>query len=309
MEIKIHRAGLLTTLQDLGRTKNRADGVPIGGATDSFAARVANALVGNPVGAALLELTLVGSELEFSADTVVALGGADFAGVPSWRPIHIRSGERLAIGPAHRGCRGYLAIAGGFETKSVLGSGGTYLAGGFGGFEGRALREGDILRAPPLARRVIGGWQIAARFLPTYTTPPTVRVIAGSAESDFEPGWGAGSFTVTPRSDRMGVRLSGAAWVRHGAKELLSAPVVPGTIQVPPDGQPIVLLADAQTLDGYPQIAHVITVDLPLVAQWRSGDEVSFEITTLSHAHELTLAREKAFAMLREGLAQKMRPV
>jgi antagonist of KipI len=307
MEVIVHRAGMLTTVQDLGRSGHRAAGVPLAGAMDPFALRVANLLVGNLENAPALEFTLRGPELEFSADTIVALGGGGFAALPSWQPIEVAAGTRLKFENAMTGCRGYLAIAGGFEVPRVLGSASTYARAVLGGHEGRALRDGDVLHAPALSRHVLGRWRIDERILPAYAASPVVRVVRGAQTGEFGSEFFATVFSISPKSDRMGVRLAGPALARAGTAELVSMTVVPGTIQVPPDGQPIVLMADAQTIGGYPQIAHVVGVDLPLVAQLRPGDTVRFRDITLAEAHELTFARERQLGMLHEGLAQKLR--
>ena len=306
MEIKILRAGMLTTVQDLGRRGHRASGVPLSGAMDAFALRVANLLVGNAENAAALEFTLRGPELEFSADTVVAVGGGDFGALPLWQPVHVAAGTRINFSAARLGCRGYLAIAGGFDVAPVLGSRSTYLRAALGGHDGRALRDGDGLHAPGLVPHVAGRWHIDERILPAYSAAPVVRVVRGAQADEFG-ALGDATFSVSQKSDRMGVRLAGPALGRKETGDLISMTVVPGTIQVPPDGQPIVLMADAQTIGGYPQIAHVIGVDLPLVAQLRPGDTVRFREIPLAEAHELTLARERALAILHEGLAEKLR--
>lgn len=307
MEITVIRGGMLTTVQDLGRSGHRAAGVPLGGAMDPFALRVANLLVGNPEGAAALECTLLGPELVFSADTVIALGGADFDGLVAWQPLTVRAGERVKLGAARRGCRGYLAVAGGIEVPPVLGSRSTYLRGGFGGFQGRALRDGDVVTALDVSRWMTDHWRIDARILPAYMSAPTVRVVRGAQMDDFGAAFFDAEFKILPQSDRMGIRLGGAKLARIGAVELVSSAVAPGTVQVPPDGQPIVLMADAQTIGGYPQAANVISVDLPLVAQLRPGDRVRFAEVPLEEAHRLALVREHVLAMLHEGLAQKLR--
>jgi antagonist of KipI len=305
MAITVVRAGMLTTVQDLGRRGHRSAGVPLGGAMDALALRMANLLVGNPEHAAVLEFTLTGPELTFSSDTTVAVGGGDFGGPPRWQPVRIRAGEQVKFGAARSGCRGYLAVAGGLEVPTVLGSRSTYLRAVLGGFEGRALRDGDRLHAGESARQFVGNWHIDERLLPAYSSAPTVRTVRGAQAGEFGGGLEEMEFKVTPKSDRMGVRLAGPAVARATTGELLSSVVVPGTVQVPPDGQPIVLMADAQTIGGYAQIAHVITVDLPLVAQLRPGDAIRFETVTLAEAHRLLLAREHGLALLREGLAGK----
>ncbi len=307
MEVIVQRAGMLTTVQDLGRCGHRAAGVPLGGAMDPLALRIANLLVGNAESAAALEFTLRGPDLKFSAETIVAVGGGDFGAVPLWQPITMPAGGRLAFGAARTGCRGYLAIAGGFDVAPVLGSCGTYLRAALGGHEGRALRDGDVLRAFNLMRHIVGRWHIDERILPGYGSAPVVRVVRGAQGEEFGAALFERTFAVTPKSDRMGVRLAGPALPRLDATELVSATVVPGTVQIPPDGQPIILMADAQTIGGYPQAAHVIGVDLPLVAQLRPGDTVRFHEVLLAEAHELALARERQLGMLHEGLAQKLR--
>lgn len=308
MEIKVIRSGMLTTVQDLGRPGHRAAGVPLGGAMDVFALRVANQLVGNAEDAAVLECTLLGPELGFGADTVIAVGGADFEGLAAWQPRLVRAGERVKLGAVRSGCRGYLAVAGGIDVSVVLGSRSTYLRAGFGGFEGRALRDGDRLKVPDVTRHLTNHWRIDARILPGYSAAPTVRVVRGAQLDEFGGALFAAEFRILPQSDRMGIRLGGDKLTRiGGAAELVSSAVAPGTVQVPPDGQPIVLMADAQTLGGYPQAAQVISVDLPLMAQLRPGDRVKFAEVTLEEAHQLAFVREHVLAMLHEGLTQKFR--
>lgn len=307
MEITVIRSGMLTTVQDLGRTGHRASGVPLSGAMDACALRVANLLVGNPENAAALECTFVGPELVFSADAVLALGGADFEGLESWRPIMVRAGDRVKLGAARSGCRGYLAVAGGLDVPTVLGSRSTYLRTGFGGMQGRALRDGDVLAAPDVTRHVTNHWRIDLRILPAYSAMPTVRVVRGAQLDDFGAAFFEPEFKILAQSDRMGVRLGGAKLARIGAVELVSSAVAPGTVQVPPDGQPIILMADAQTIGGYPQAAHVISVDLPLVAQLRPGDRVKFAEVSLDEAQQLLRRRDHDLAMLHEGLMQKFR--
>jgi antagonist of KipI len=304
--VEVLRAGMFTTVQDLGRRGHRANGVPCSGAADQFALRVTNLLVGNHEDQAALEFTLVGPELKFLHDTVVALGGGEFRGLPRWRPVAMRKGAILKIGPAITGCRGYLAIAGGVEVAPVLGSRSTYVRARLGGHEGRQLTNGDSLPVPDVRRTFSDHWRIDERIVPPYSGSAVVRVIPGAHAGQFDDGWTDRAFKVSTQSDRMGVRLIGASLQRNVAGDMLSAAVAPGTIQVPPDGQPIVLLADAQTIGGYPQLAHVISVDLPLVAQLRPGEEVRFVPVTLADARELVAAQERAIGLLREGLAQKL---
>ena len=303
--LHVVRAGMFTTVQDLGRTGHRAEGVPLSGAADALALRLANLLVGNPETAAGLEFTLIGPELEFAHDSIVALAGGQPGDLPCWQPFVVRSGTRLKVGPLRNGCRGYLAVAGGIEVPPVLGSRSTYVRAGFGGLSGRRLRDGDTLPVPATERTLAGHWHIDERILPAYTEAPTLRIVPGAQAGDFDPGWMDGEFEVRSQSDRMGVRLAGSPLIRRNARELTSAPVAPGTVQVPPDGQPIVLLADAQTIGGYPQVAHVIAFDLPLMAQVKPGGRVRFRLVPHAEAQRLALVREHALALLREGLKEK----
>lgn len=307
MEIVVRRAGMQTTVQDFGRIGYRADGVPLSGAMDAFALRLANILVGNDERAPALEFTLLGPELEFAGDALVAATGGEFGGVPLCQPTFVPANTTLKFSAARAGCRGYLAVAGGFDVARVLDSASTYLRAKLGGFEGRALREGDVLRTVPATRRVDSHWRIDPQILPAYSPNPVIRVLRGSQAAEFGRTFFESPYKVTAQSDRMGFRLKGPTLVRHSQAELRSGTVVPGTIQVPPDGQPIVLTADAQTIGGYPQIAHVVSVDLPLVAQLRPGDAMTFQEVLLDEAHELALARERSLAMLRHGVAQKIR--
>jgi KipI family sensor histidine kinase inhibitor len=303
--LSVLKAGMFTTVQDLGRPGFRASGVPPGGAADPIAARVANLLVGNPEEAAGLEFTLVGPELRFESAALVALGGAAFPGLPAWQPVRIPAGTELRLGPASRGCRGFLAVAGGVEVPPVLGSRSTYVRGGIGGRCGRPLRDGDVLGVAEYGRRIRGHWHIDERILPPYAHEPLVRIVPGAQSEEFDSALVTEVYRVTSHSDRMGLRLSGPPVAKRNGGGSTSSTVAAGTIQVPPDGQPIVLLADAQTIGGYPQVAHVIAVDLPLVAQLRPGDAVRFEAVTLAEAHRLALAREHALAVLRAGIAEK----
>lgn len=303
--VAVVRAGMFTTVQDMGRVGQRGRGVPLGGATDAFSLRVANIVVGNDERAAGLEFTLLGPELRFEVDTVIALAGADF-GQPRGRPLQVRAGETLKLGAAASGCRGYLAVAGGIAVPPVLGSRSTYVRAGLGGWQGRALRDGDLLPVGTAPRAPTGRWRIDERIWPAYSAVPCIRVLPGAQAEQFPDTWTEGEWQVTPQSDRMGLRLRGPALRRSVTGDLVSSPVVPGTIQVPPDGQPIVLLADAQTIGGYPQLGQAIAADLPLLAQVRPGDTVRFRLVSIDEAHGAVLAQEKALGLLKEGVAQKL---
>ncbi|HXA79686.1 MAG TPA: biotin-dependent carboxyltransferase family protein [Opitutaceae bacterium] len=306
--------GLLTTVQDLGRPGHRRQGVASGGAMDAFALQVANLLVGNTADAPALEFALTGPRLKFSGDALIALCGGEFGDLPDWRLVRVRAGGEISLEKCRSGCRGYLAVAGGFDVPRVLGGCGTDLRGGFGGHEGRALRAGDGLKVKPgaleahtLRPDAALHHFVAPEIRPAYSRSPTVRVVRGTEAGEFSGEFFQHLFTIEAHSDRMGLRLAGPQLERRSKMgELVSSPVAPGTIQVPPGGQPIVLMADAQTLGGYPKIAHAISVDLPLLAQLRPGDTVRFQEVALAEAHRFRLAREHTLAILREGLAQKL---
>lgn len=302
--IRVLRPGVLCSVQDLGRSGWRTIGVGPGGSADEMAARVANLLVGNSEDAAGLEFTLTGPELRFERDAWIAIGGGEFAGFASWTPQRVAAGTTLRIGEARQGCRGFLAVGGGIDVPKVLGGRGAHLRAGFGGGFGRALQAGDAL---PLgmgdAGAPRGRWRIDPRLLPRYSAEAEVRMIP-SGEFASEGG-AAGWFTASSRSDRMGLRLEESLPPRADSGNLASAPVAPGTVQVPPDGRPIILLADAQTIGGYPQLGQVATVDLPVVAQLRPGQRLRFRAISLAEARETLAARERGLAMLREGLKER----
>jgi antagonist of KipI len=277
---------------------------------DVVAARIANLLVGNDERAAVIESTLAGPALLFDSDTTVALGGGDFGAtvdgepVAPWHAFPVRAGATLALGNARQGCRAYIAVAGGVDVPCVLGARSTCLPARFGGHEGRALRAGDVFavnEAPPRhVRRAL-----ASTLRPEHRA--TVRLIAGAQldaldDSSRELLFGA-ELHVSSRSDRTGYRLDGAALRLRAPLELLSSAVTTGTLQLPPNGQPILLMADHQTTGGYPVLGQVATVDLGAVAQLRPGDAIRFAPVSLDDAQRLYLERERALDALRRVLS------
>ena len=315
--LTIVRAGALTTVQDLGRAHHRRAGVSLGGALDLHAARVANLLVGNPETAALLEITLGRARFCFHDDRLIAWCGGEFhfeAGgemIPAGRVCHIRSGEELEVAPAERGCRAWVAISGGIGIPPVLESRATDLRAGFGGWEGRALQDGDELPMGqssilPETTARIPSWGAPVDWSQTARERPILRVVPGPEWEEFGEESRAmflnERFTVSPKCDRMGARLEGIALRREKAEEGLSEAVAPGTIQVPNDGQPIILLGDCQTIGGYPRIGSVITVDLSIAAQLRPNDSVRFREVTRAEAVALFVERENDLQRFRVGL-------
>lgn len=312
--IEVVKPGTLTTVQDLGRRGFAAWGVGVGGALDPWAAAVANLAVGNPPEAALLECTYVGPVLRFSSATVVAAVGAETSGLPSGRPVAVRAGDVLDCSALTRGARLYLAVAGGLRVAPVMGGTGTAVGARFGGFGGRALAAGDrVACGAPGAPRTDVRWRLAAPVpAPARKERVEVRLIPGldwdRIFRRFGPGGGARAvetrrFQLSAKSDRMGLRLGGEPFsLPGGAGEQTSRPVVPGTVQVPPDGQPIILMAEGQTIGGYPQLGQVASVDLPKLAQARPGAEIVFRLCDVSAAQQARLRVAADLARLRVGL-------
>lgn len=316
--VRVLRPGLLTTVQDTGRTGHQHEGVPVGGAMDPVALRAANLVVGNPAGAAGLEVTLVGPELELEGDVVLAVAGGDLGArldggpIPSNRAVRARAGARLSFAGRVRGCRQYVAFAGGLDVPLVLGSRSTYLRGGFGGLDGRALKRGDVLPLGPagaLARRVAetlepgayASWSADVDTLAGYGAAE-VRALRGThfdaLSASSREGIFGSAFVIGRESDRMGYRLEGPPLELARPLELLSEAVAFGTVQLPPAGGLIVLMADRQTTGGYPRILQVAAIDLPRLAQLAPGDPLVFTEVSLAEAQALYIARERRLSRL-----------
>ena len=314
MSIRVLASGALTTVQDGGRDGSRARGVGCAGALDPYAHAVANLLVGNAAGAPALEITLAGPRLQFDAGARIAICGAQvdarIDGIPiaGWRPIALPAGSVLSIGACRDGARTYLAFAGGVRVETVLGSASTDLRGGFGGIAGRALVAGDDFDI--VGETSVDGVHIARWWIdPSPEYDPTdiaiVRVLAGRDTTSPADGLCGRDWRVAAASNRQGLRLEGTPLRLADARERISEPVSPGTIQLPPDGAPIVLLADAQTHGGYPRIGHAIRADWPRLAQLRPGDRLRF--ASCSHAQAAQARREQAQRLARIALAIEAR--
>jgi antagonist of KipI len=313
------RAGFFTSIQDLGRTGFRQAGVSTSGALDPFALRVANLLVGNDEGAAGLEISLGGLQLHFKGERIVAWCGGDFDVQISSTPLaaghaaRVRAGEDLKFGRPKIGCRCWLAISGGIDVPAILGSRSTDLRAHFGGYQGRILRDGDVIplgisqRSQTAATEGVSPRTAPHDWILPARRDPILRFIRGVDWNRFNTSTlqrlTSEAFTVSPDSDRMGVRLEGSELKRVDERDLISEAVAPGTIQVPPSGKPILLLGDCQTIGGYPKIAHVITADLGVAAQLRAGDHVRFSEISRADAHELLLERERGFECFRIGIS------
>lgn len=298
--IRVIEPGGLTTVQDLGRPGHEGSGVSPGGAADRHALRMANLLVGNDEGAAALELCVRGPVLEFHGATTAALTES------SGRPRRVADGETVDFSILPGGVRACLAVAGGILVPMVLGSASTDLRAGFGGFGGRALKAGDRLEVgEPGPVPQPGDWH-AGRVENFRVSEIELRFIAGVQEPWFtreaRRRLRETTYLLTPGSDRMGARLAGEELELAEAREMISQPVACGSIQVPPDGQPIILLAERQTIGGYPQIGHVISVDLPKLARAWPGTFLKFREVTLETAWALRREEERNFNRLRNGL-------
>lgn len=313
MSIRVARAGALTTVQDRGRRGWQHDGVPVSGAMDDVAMRTANWLVGNDAGAAVLEATIAGPSLEVDEDTTFAITGADMDArlhglrIRPWHTVRVRAGETLTLDGARRGCRAYIAVAGGIAVAPTLGSRSTYARAGFGGYHGRPLERGDVL-AVGKARSSIRDMRprgIDLRRLDLNRH--TVRLVPGphwrALTGESRLALAEGRYTLTSGSDRMGFRFAGEPLRLACDVDVLSAGVTTGTMQLPPDGQPIVLMTDRQTTGGYPRIGEIATVDLPILAQLRPGDSIRVEAIPHQEAERLYLARECELDCLRRLLA------
>ena len=319
MALNIIRAGFLTSVQDLGRTGFRQFGVTTSGALDSFALRVANLLVGNDEGAAGLEITLGGLQIRFEDERIVAWCGGEFdvqigsRALPAGHVAHLQAGDELKFGRAQIGCRCWLAISGGIDVPVVLGSRSTDLRANFGGLEGRTLRDGDQLllgefqQSETAAAAGISSWTAPHDWASPASRHPSLRFIRGVDWNRFNDvtiqRLMQHEFSVSPDSDRMGVRFDGSELKREDETDLISEAVAPGTIQIPPSGKPILLLGDCQTIGGYPKIAHVITVDLGVAAQLRAGDSVRFSEVSLQDAHRGLMERQRDLERFRIGLS------
>jgi biotin-dependent carboxylase-like uncharacterized protein len=322
--IKIIRAGRLNSVQDMGRSGFRHLGICQSGALDRSALAIANLLVGNPQDAAAIEFTLGPCELVFTFDCRIALGGADFGAtlddrpLPPWWSVRARAGQTLKLNAARHGMRTYLAVAGGINSSTQLGSRATDLQAGFGGHRGRALTEGDGLSAgelpnpaaalhtapsfgvrPPSWYRADDSEALAIRVIPG----PEYALFTVAAQKTF---WNS-SWTLTPQSNRMGFRLSGPELKIKKGGDLLSHGVLPGVIQVPPAGQPIVLMADAQTTGGYPKIGVVIGADLAKLAQLRFNRTIQFVECDAAQARE-ELRQEALYLQQIETAMHWLRP-
>lgn len=340
MSIRVLSPGWLTSVQDTGRTGHAAIGVGRAGAMDDVALRLANALVGNPGDAAALEITLRGPRLLFRTDALIALTGAQIdarcgkQAIPAWRPVWIGAGGEVELGDTRGGARAYLAVAGGIDVAAALGSRSTDINAALGPFSGHGLAAGDELPIGHMAPERLARSRRALGTAPSKAPDDQEGVLAAHWSLDPQPWFDsrgdhpialmrgrhfenldapsrgalfAAPFRVGNESNRVGYRLEGVKLHLGAPLELISEGVVPGTMQLPPNGNPIVLMAEAPTTGGYPRIAHVALVDMPRLAQRRPGDHVRFVETSLADAQSRYLVRERALARLAHSIAERLR--
>jgi antagonist of KipI len=317
MSVHVLTPGLQSSIQDAGRHGFRHLGVGSAGAMDAYSHAIANLLVGNSMDAPALEITMAGPRLRIECATRIALCGADIVArcdgldLPGWRTIDLPAGSELALGNCRRGARAYLAIAAGFTVAPLLGSSSTDLRGGFGGFAGRALGAGDRL---PIgdgtidvdAIRIASWWIDPAPDL-DFGSPAIIRMLPGRDATSPPDAVFARAWRVAAASNRQGLRLEGDAVHPANADERVSEPVAAGTVQLPPDGRPIVLLADAQTHGGYPRIGHAIVADRPRLAQLRPGDSLRFVPCTTQQARRLHCEQRQRLARIAFAIGNRLR--
>jgi antagonist of KipI len=276
-----------TTVQDLGRFGYAQFGVSASGAADALALRAGNLLVGNAENAAALEMTLSGGVFEFESGGVIALTGSDFgAGLPLWSAVEIQAGQVVRCGATSSGARCYLAVRGGIAVPRVMGSASVHVITSVGG---RPLRKGDVL---PIGDAAVRRARSPARQVPEFVRGGLLRVTSGPQADWFAGELLASPYTLSEESNRMGLRLSGPPIPSH-AGHMLTEGVALGAVQVPPDGQPIILFVEHQTTGGYPKPANVISADFWRLGQLRPRDQVRFEQVTIEDAVELLRDQER----------------
>ncbi len=305
--LKVHSAGLLTSVQDQGRVGYQSDGIPVAGVMDDYAHQLANILVGNDRDQAVIEVTMVGPVIDFNCNCLIAVTGAQFELLVNNKTtkmnkaIQIVAGDRLTFGHLKTGLRAYIAIAGGFALDKVLGSFSTYIRGGIGGYKGRALKNGDLvpINVQKPDHRTISDLKtsneiresLIQQFESQMEGPHIIRVIDGpeihSFSDDAVDTFYSSEYEISNASDRMGYKLNGAHIKHNNEADILSSGLTLGTIQVPGHGQPIIMMSDHQTTGGYTRIANVISTDISYLAQLGPGCKIRFEKVDIKEAHRI----------------------
>ncbi|VBB09802.1 allophanate hydrolase subunit 2 [Lucifera butyrica] len=304
--ITVLQSGQFTTVQDEGRWGYQAFGMPIAGAMDRYACRVANLLAGNPVSAAVLEMTAEGAAFQFDTAQLVAVCGADMQGtlngeaIRNWSSFRVPPGGEIRFGPATAGCRTYLAVQGGIAVSPVLGSRSTYSRAKIGGYEGRALLPGDVLEIGRERNFAARPQALDGPYIPCYPDSVTLRVLPGPQDTMFAPEtvetFLTGVYTVTGRADRAGYQLQGPRIMAMGKADIISDAACLGAIQIPAGGQPFIMMADHQTTGGFAKIGYVIRADLTRLAQARPGDTIRFAAVTEAGAVAALRQRRQCYS-------------
>lgn len=319
MGIRILKGGMLTTVQDGGRTGYQSQGFSVAGVMDARSFKIANLLVDNPENEAVLEFTLIGPTLEFTSETIIAITGGDFQPTindepaPMYTAIYMHKGDILKMGSAKTGSRGYIAFSSYLQIPVVMGSRCTNLKSEIGGFKGRKLQDGDYIN-----------FRIKRRYLPFFLSrklepddfsqeETVLRVVMGPQDDMFSrqgiETFLSTQYTVTSEFDRMGCRLEGAYIAPKANTDMISDGIALGSVQVPSHGKPIILLADRQTTGGYPKIATVIAVDIPKLVQRKTDHKIKFEAVTIQEAQKLYMKEMNELDEMRDQIHKPCKEV
>ncbi len=319
MGIRILKAGMLTTVQDLGRTGYQSQGFSVAGVMDQRSFKIANLLLDNPENEAVLEFTLIGPTMEFTSETIISITGGDFQPtingdpVPMYTAIYVSKGDILKFGSAKTGSRGYIAFSSYLDVPVVMGSRCTNMKSSVGGFKGRKLKEDDCIM-----------FRVKRRYLPFFLSRKlpvenfdkqveTIRVVMGPQDDAFSKQgietFLNNEYTVTSDFDRMGCRLEGAFIAAKDKSDIISDGIAFGSIQVPAHGKPIILLSDRQTTGGYAKIATVASVDIPKVVQRKTDHKIRFKAITVQEAQKLYLKEVKELDDMRKMIHQPCKEV
>jgi len=316
---KVLNPGLFTTVQDMGRFGYESQGVPTSGAMDEFALRIANILVENDENAPCLEITLMGPTFKVLNDAMIAVTGAEIQplvnGFPRscWSSFPVQKGDIVSFRPIKSGCRAYLAVAGGFKGDFIMNSVSTYTRGKLGGINGRQIEKDDVLEGG-VSKPGLQAKKVRDEYIPSYSNEEEIRVILGPQDDYFSEEavkiFLTSTYVITKDSDRMGYRLEGPeikAKEGHEIKakeghDIITDGILPGAIQIPGNGKPIVILKDAQTTGGYKKIATVISFDLSKLAQLKPGDKIRFRTVDLTEAHKILAEAENKIKKIKETL-------
>lgn len=312
MGIRVLKAGMLTTVQDLGRTGYQSQGFSVAGVMDVRSFKIANLLLDNPENEAVLEFTLIGPTLQFTSETIIAITGGDFTPtlngepVPMYEAVYVNRGDILKFGSARTGSRGYIAFSSYLDVPVVMGSRCTNLKSGIGGFKGRKLKDEDYIN-----------FRIKRRYLPYFLSrklkpedfsaeQETLRVVLGPQDERFTKAgietFLSEEYTVTSDFDRMGCRLEGAFIATKEMGDMISDGIAYGSIQVPSHGKPIILLSDRQTTGGYPKIATVASVDIPKLVQRKTDHKLRFQAISVQEAQQLYREEENDYNRMRQEI-------